>query len=157
MPNGSSKPVANVETDCALPCASTPRTTRMRPGSLSATNRSPLGARRTSRGLVSPAAYSFTEKPDGACGQALAGRGTRFGPLSTDSGSLGAGRSAAVILRTTPGCWRVKSVKAAFPVITRAEGSRPAMVGIATTAVTQVARAGTRYLAERKDIGIQSP
>ena len=58
---------------------------------------------RISRGSRKPCAYISTLKPLGAMGQAPSGRGTRLGPLSTDSSGFGSGRSARVILRTVPG------------------------------------------------------
>ena len=56
MPNGWCSPSAKTETCFGLPSASTPRKTLILPVSLSARNRSPLGAKRISRGLSRPVA-----------------------------------------------------------------------------------------------------
>ncbi len=53
----------------------------MRPAAVSATNTSPFGAVRSSRGASSPSAKSVTLNPGGACGTAPGGRGTTSGAL----------------------------------------------------------------------------
>src|SRR5690242_15847267 len=55
-------------------------------------------------------------KPAGACGQALAGRGTRRGKFAEDEVAKGWGRASAVILRKVPGFRSRPSMKAACPV-----------------------------------------
>src|SRR5271167_2176691 len=55
-------------------------------------------------------------------GQALAGRGTMLGPLSTDWSGMGAGRSATVRWRRMPGASWAASVNAAWPVRTVGRG-----------------------------------
>ena len=116
MPNGWCRPSAKTDVCCGLPSAPTPRKTGscpsgFRPGRCRRWARCASGA-----GLSRPVAYSSTLNPLGACGQALAGRATTLGPLSTDFLGRGAGRSAAVRWRRVPGDSWGASVNAALPV-----------------------------------------
>ena len=71
MPKGWFRPVAKISDCSGLPSAVIPRKTRMLPGSLSATKKSPFGAVRIRRGLSSPVAYCSTLKPGRTCGHAF--------------------------------------------------------------------------------------
>src|SRR6185503_2370300 len=113
MPNGRLRPVAKVEILSADPFVLRPRRTRTRPGSLSATKMSPLGAVRSRRGLSRPLAYSDTAYPATVFGRAPAGRGTTVGGLFEARVARGAGRSATLMRCTVPGTSRLKSENAA--------------------------------------------
>ena len=94
MPKGSFRPVAKTAICSGLPGLVIPRKTLITPALLSATNMSPLGDLRISRGSSRPDAYSSTLKPGGTCGQAFAGRDTTLGPLPAEG--VGASLSARV-------------------------------------------------------------
>ena len=111
-------PVAKSSLVSALPSPSASRRSLMRPGMLSATKMSPLGAVTILRGLRKPVAYSDTWKPLGARGIAPSGRLTSLGKLLADGVSNGLGRSSTVILRRTPGASVVQSPRASRPVKT---------------------------------------
>jgi hypothetical protein len=68
------------------------------------------------RGFVSLSANFSTRKPAGTRGVAPAGCGIRRGWFRTDSVANGAGKSAVVNLRRTPGASVVQSPIAASPV-----------------------------------------
>src|SRR5580704_6887621 len=111
------------------------------PPAESATNKSPFGAVRISRGWrnvplsggfvlcccecccsgdvlgpLSPPAYSETLNPGGATGQAFSGRATILGCARTDSAGFGSGRSDIEIFRNVPGFSWLQSANAACPV-----------------------------------------
>src|SRR6266550_9407079 len=110
MPKGRFRPPAKTAICSGLPALVIPRKTLITPALLSATNMSPLGALRISRGSSRPDAYSSTLKPGGTCGQAFAGRDTTLGPLPAEGVMNGGGRSFTVIFRVFPGFSYRKSV-----------------------------------------------
>jgi hypothetical protein len=91
MPNGLSKPDANIRASRGLASLSLARRTRIRPGSDSATKRSPLGATTSARGSLRSEAKSSAWKPGGTFGKA-AGRATIRGKLFADRVANGFGR-----------------------------------------------------------------
>ena len=68
MPNGRPRPSAKTAPSPARFLAPEVLKTRMRPAPVSATNTSPFGATRMTRGSASPCAKSSTAKPGGAFG-----------------------------------------------------------------------------------------
>src|ERR1700739_4164854 len=90
--------------------------TRMRPGALSAIKTSPLGARRTRRGLSRPLANLCTTKPDGTRRVAPSGWDTMVGLLVAESVETVGGKSAAVISLLIPGASARKQPNAERPV-----------------------------------------
>jgi hypothetical protein len=87
----------------ALAAPSAALSTVTRPATLSATKTSPFGATRTTRGSLRPEANKLTAKPSSAFGQAPSGRATTHDGLAAERDAPGAGRSASVSLRRTPG------------------------------------------------------
>src|SRR2546427_12285335 len=110
MPKGNFRPEAKTAICSGLPALVIPRKILILPALLSATNMSPLGARRISRGSSRPDANSSTLNPGGTCGQAFAGRGTTLGPLPAEGVTNGRGISFTVIVRVLPGFSYRKSV-----------------------------------------------
>src|SRR6266850_1533041 len=126
MPYGRFRPVANADVCSAVPSALRPRKALISPAALSATKKSPFGAVRIFRADWNPPdAYRSTLKPGSACGQAAAGRGIIWARLVEDGVASGAGRSAAVIFRVTPGLIERWSENAAVPTSTRAASILP--------------------------------
>src|ERR1035437_4230528 len=78
-------------------------------------------------------------------GQALPGRGTSVGPLSTDCSGAGAGKSAVVRWRRMPGDSWAASVKACWPVRTDCWGA-----GFASDSAARTARLEVRTRAQKK-------
>jgi hypothetical protein len=84
------------------------------PNMLSATNKSPLGATRITRGLCKPdVVTSSAAKPSGTCGRAPAGIATTSAGPSLDFEM--AGRSCGVSRRLTPGLSSCQLPMAASP------------------------------------------
>jgi hypothetical protein len=84
MPNGSTRPEANTSSLLGLSAPSAARSTRMRPGSDSATKMSPFGATRRTRGSRRLAANISTWKPGGTFGAAAAGFAITRGAFDAD-------------------------------------------------------------------------
>src|SRR6266536_4400958 len=126
MPNGLSRPEAKILASRGLASLSLARRTRIRPGSDSATKRSPLGATTSARGSLRSEAKRSTSKPGGTLGEA-AGRATMRGKLFADRVANGFGRSSTVILRRTSGESARQSPNAALPARSRelSAGSGP--------------------------------
>ena len=101
MPSGPNRADANTE-DCG---AASPfgRNTTMRAAPLSATNTSPFGATRMSRGPVQPDANKLTAKPAGTVGLCASVRRTFVTKFLADPPGLGGGRSCGRISRRVPG------------------------------------------------------
>src|SRR5580698_993869 len=97
MPCGLFSPDANVAR-----CEPSGANTVIFPASDSARNTSPLDATARKRGCVRPDANSETVNPFGACGIALAGRGTTV-ELVSASAAWGAGRLDGKIDKCWPG------------------------------------------------------
>jgi len=133
MPNGWSSPCANTAffAGCAAPSAA--RITRTRPGWVSATKTSPLGATRITRGLVRPVTNGAAVKPGSVCSSAPAGRGTTLEGARPSGAGRSGGRSATVIWRVTPGASARQSPNAAGPVRVAAAA------GMATAAASAMA------------------
>jgi hypothetical protein len=88
--------------------------TRMRPASLSATNRSPFGAVRISRGSLRPEAKRLTSKPFGTIGF-WSLRCTILTTFRTDWAGSGAGKSCGLISLRVPGWSERQSPNAVVP------------------------------------------
>src|SRR5262245_63844758 len=113
MPNGWSRPEANMSLLLGLAAPSAARRTRIRPGSDSAMKMSLFGATRTVRGSRRLEANSSTWKPGGTLGAAEAGFAITRGGFDADRVAYGGGRS--VILRRTKGASVRQSPNAALP------------------------------------------
>ena len=87
-------------------------------GRLRARKMSPLGATRSTRAPCIPVTRASTENPGIVLSVAFAGLGTTFDRLAVEGVSPGAGRSAGVILRITPGASVRQSPYASEPVRT---------------------------------------
>ncbi len=79
---------------------------------------SPFGATRMTRGLLRPLAKRSTVKPGGAFGMSTPVRAARCDLYAVDFVAKGAGRSAGVIRRRTPGASVRQSPNASAPVRT---------------------------------------
>src|SRR5262245_58790172 len=99
------------------------RKTRIVSVLLSATNKSPFGATRSARGLVSPAANSSTVKPSGTIGLAPTGIFIFSGEFEAEGVIIAGGWSASRISRRTPGLSLFQSPNAAPPVRTSVDDS----------------------------------
>src|SRR5665213_812036 len=88
----------------------------MRPGPVSATKTSPLGATRISRGPLKPSANNAILNPMGTCGTADACRVTICEPLETEGVAPGFGKSSGLISLSVPGRSARQSPNAALPV-----------------------------------------
>src|SRR6185437_12580204 len=134
MPNGLFSPSAKVE---RWPS----RKRRIAPARLSATKTSPSGATRMTRGTSRRSANSDTVNPGGTASAAPAGCRTTRGVSRAVAVANGAGRSASVILRRTPGASVRQSPNAAAPVRTRGPSAAQAEARMAKTAAVTTARA----------------
>src|SRR5579862_4260001 len=97
MPYGMVSPVANTSFVRTLPSGPNPRMTRILPGMLSATNKSPFGAVMIVRGELRPVRAWSILNPFGTFGQASAGRGTTFDWLGAESVAYGFGKSEGLM------------------------------------------------------------
>src|SRR5271156_6881131 len=91
MPNGRLRFDAKPSDVEGVAAPSAALKTRTRPAPLSATKMSPLGATRTTRGLLRPSANKSTAKPGGTLGAAPAGRATTCEGFAAGGGASGAG------------------------------------------------------------------
>jgi hypothetical protein len=139
MPNGCRNFSTNTSVVATFPLSSC-RSTLMRPGPLSTTNKSPFGAVMILRGLLNFSASKSTSNPAGAFNAAPSGRRTMCGPLSTDFVANGAGKSFVVSIRRTPGASVLQSPSASAPVRSGCFRSAAPAASAAAIIPTTVAR-----------------
>ena len=118
MPKGWCRSVAKTEICCGLPSAPTPRKTWILPASLSARNRSPLGATRMQARIVEAGGVELDLEALGRDGPRVGGAGNDVGAVV--DGLIGSGRGQIGDGEMAAGAGRLvrASVNAACPVST---------------------------------------